>query len=77
MWIEAHDDLHAELQAPPKPSRHNMLGALAMMDDLSNAQLNDYLCVVEKLGGFMVTAKEPLGVNLMEQANLLRDGIYK
>lgn len=74
MWTCVHNELHAEAGPAKKPEKYSILGALALVDDMVRATPAE---LVEELGHYFVDLGEPMGANLLIQAEYIAEGEYR
>ena len=77
MHIPVHNELHANIPPPPKPTRESMLGATALLNDLSDTQLHNYLDTIERVGDFMISREQKIGEYLLLQLPYIEEGLWK
>lgn len=78
MYVEAHRDLHGYVDAPPKPTREQILGALAMIDDLPSRIQQNPVELVQCTADYFLSDRSALaqamGENLTRQLVFIEHG---
>lgn len=81
MYVEAHRDLHGYVDAPPKPTREQILGALAMIDDLPHRVRQDPVELVQCTSDYFLSDRSALaqamGENLARQLVFIEHGAVR
>lgn len=80
LYLDTHRELHANIDAPPKPNTQTILGALAMLDDLpQNIISNPPECIAtlaEYYGSLRQNTATRLAKNLNRQLGYIEKGYY-
>ena len=74
MWVPAHNELHADVKAAPKPYHESILGALSLASEMHSATPPE---LVEELGHYFSDLGEPIGSNLLRQLPHIEQGLYR
>lgn len=80
MWVPIHKDLHAEVQAPPKPNARVLAQSLHYLDSLPEVVTNDPVRCIGELAEYLYTRTDKLaeriGENLAKQLVYIQEGFY-
>lgn len=78
--VPVHKELHANIDAPPKPDRDLIIGSLEMLDDLPQSVVTNPLETVNTYAEWLLARQAKLagriGANLMRQIPYLEEGYY-
>ena len=73
MYVPIHNNLHAELAPPPKPTKQQMLGVLAMFHTYNNISPLDSLVIQAE---YFAPRNDRISTHLLQQLGYVAEGLY-
>lgn len=80
MFIPVHKELHANLNAPPKPSPELTIGALSVLRELRDEGFTEpvgvHMALAEYMLGQDTNLGKRIGHHILHQAGYVKEGLY-